>query len=244
LEKDLPCSALITGANSPLGIAIALRLLSQNFRVAGLGRQSIAKSDFQDKCRHLSEQATYFQCDLTDASSLDALLPNMAVPNVIFHVAGAYQSDVESILLVREALTLLVQLHVGSLLHLARHFAPRMKPYSSILAISSNLTRRATSESCIYAASKAALECAVRHLAIECAPNVTVNCIAPGLFRSPMTQGRLAERDFEAVRHRTPMGRLTTAEDLAEAAIRLTCPPIPTMTGECMIIDGGNTLSW
>lgn len=95
-------------------------------------------------------------------------------------------------------------------------------------------------ESYPYAASKAGLILMTRHLAGRLAPNITVNAIAPGLFRTAMTEPLFARQDAGAALARmVPMGREGTAEEIAGTAIYLASKAGGYLTGALVPVSGG-----
>jgi 3-oxoacyl-[acyl-carrier protein] reductase len=92
-----------------------------------------------------------------------------------------------------------------------------------------------------YATTKAGLVMMTKVMAVEWAPKVRVNAIAPGfietdLVRALREEGKL---DFEALKRRTPMGRLGTPEEVAKAAVFLASDDASYVTGETLVADGG-----
>ncbi|MBU0455586.1 MAG: SDR family oxidoreductase, partial [Gammaproteobacteria bacterium] len=87
--------------------------------------------------------------------------------------------------------------------------------------------------------SKAGMIGFSKSLAYEVASRgVTVNCIAPGFIDSPMTQ-RLTDDQKAAILSRIPMGRLGTANDIAEAVGFLVSPSADYITGQTLHVNGG-----
>jgi NAD(P)-dependent dehydrogenase (short-subunit alcohol dehydrogenase family) len=80
-----------------------------------------------------------------------------------------------------------------------------------------------------------------RVLAIEWAPAIRVNAIAPGFIETDLVLGLAAEGkvDLDALRRRTPMGRLGTPDDVARAAVFLASDDAAFVTGETLVSDGG-----
>jgi NAD(P)-dependent dehydrogenase (short-subunit alcohol dehydrogenase family) len=89
-----------------------------------------------------------------------------------------------------------------------------------------------------YGASKAALHHFTQHLAARIAPDVTVNAIAPGPFRSRLTGARI-----ESVAPAVPMQRIGIDADIAGAAIYLASPAASWITGTILTVDGGFSLT-
>ena len=93
------------------------------------------------------------------------------------------------------------------------------------------------SSSIAYSASKAGLIHLTRCLAVAMAPEVTVNCIAPGLVEGTRIAQRLPEKVAQFARDQAVLGRVGSIEDIAEQAV-LFCQS-DTITGQVMVVDGG-----
>ncbi|MFC5746570.1 SDR family oxidoreductase [Actinomadura rugatobispora] len=92
-----------------------------------------------------------------------------------------------------------------------------------------------------YNATKAALLHLTRQLAVELAPRVRVNSIAPGIVRTDMARVLWEEHEAE-VRSKTPLGRIGEPADVAAAALFLSAPSSSWITGSMLVIDGGMSL--
>ena len=95
-----------------------------------------------------------------------------------------------------------------------------------------------------YCASKAAVEALTRVLAAEWAVfNIRVNAVAPGYIMTPLVEKNIANGivDLEAVKHRTPMGRLGLPEEIANVIMMLASDYAGYITGETLVVDGGYT---
>jgi 3-oxoacyl-[acyl-carrier protein] reductase len=90
-----------------------------------------------------------------------------------------------------------------------------------------------------YAMTKAALEMLARNLVIELSPwSITVNCVAPGATLTP--RNLADDPNYEAVWSAlTPLQRVATAQDIANAALFLLSPAAAHITGQTVIVDGG-----
>ncbi|WP_439030557.1 SDR family NAD(P)-dependent oxidoreductase [Gordonia terrae] len=96
-----------------------------------------------------------------------------------------------------------------------------------------------------YGAHKAALMSLVRTAAVEFGPDgIRVNAVAPGVVRTPRAQANPKWTDelLESNVAKTPLRRLAVPADVAACALFLTCPLSSHLTGQTLIVDGGNTI--
>ncbi|MBU2739286.1 SDR family NAD(P)-dependent oxidoreductase [Acidithiobacillus concretivorus] len=239
--------ALVTGASSGIGLAIARRMTQAGYRVALHSRVSSVAG--------LQAAATlagahYFQADLLDDAArreliyqviahygrLDVLVNNAGESSVIPHD--------DLLAATPDIWHRLYELHVVAPWRLIALGEPYLRAAStdeqpaSVLNISSHAGVRPKGASIPYAASKAALNHVTRLLAKTLGPGIRVNAIAPGLVDTPLTENWSAIR-AQWIRE-APMRRSAGPKDIADVALMLT--ESTYLTGEVMMVDGGMNL--
>jgi enoyl-[acyl-carrier protein] reductase III len=138
-----------------------------------------------------------------------------------------------------------MDINAGALLSLAQHAAPLMGGRGGhVVAVSSLGAVRAIPNYAAVGASKAALESLVRHLAIELAPQrIRVNAISAGVVDTDaLKHFPNRQQLLEESARRTPAGRLTEPEDVAQAVLFLVSPLASQMVGQTIVVDGGYSI--
>jgi 3-oxoacyl-[acyl-carrier protein] reductase len=122
---------------------------------------------------------------------------------------------------------------------LARACAPHLRAHKCgrIVNIASVAGLSPTGSSIAYAASKAGLIHLSRCLAVALAPDVAVNCIAPGLVDGTRMAQRLPEEIARSARRHAVLGRTASAQDIAAQTVAF-CRA-DSITGQVLVIDGG-----
>jgi 3-oxoacyl-[acyl-carrier protein] reductase len=93
-----------------------------------------------------------------------------------------------------------------------------------------------------YAATKGAMISLVKSLAIECAPGITVNCVAPGWVDTEMSAGAYADGGRERIAATIPMKRVASVDDVAGPILFLLSDLARHVTGEILNVNGGSVL--
>jgi NAD(P)-dependent dehydrogenase (short-subunit alcohol dehydrogenase family) len=227
--NEPPTTHLVVGGASGIGAAVAE---SERGRGAEVVVWDVA--------------GTYdVQCDITDPTSIDAALDEtrarVGVPSEVTITAGVGHSGMLLDLPVEEWDRVIAVNTRGPLLvmrALARAMIDARTP-GSIVATSSVSARLVDRSMGAYCASKAALSMLVEVAACEWAPHgIRVNAVGPGVTATPML-GRAPTGSgwLAAVQERTPLGRLGTADDIAQAIRAL--HDVEWMTGQIVECDGG-----
>ena len=117
-----------------------------------------------------------------------------------------------------------------------------LAPGGRIVMVGSTAGQRGEANHADYAATKGAVMSLVKSLAIECAPGITVNCVAPGWVDTEMCEGAFAGNGREEIAAGIPLHRVATAEDVAGPILFLLSDLARHITGEILNVNGGSVL--
>ena len=236
--------ALVTGSSSGTGAEIARRFAQSGAAVAVHCRGSVAAAEaVAASIRSQGGAAAVFVGDLASpdysaqlvADAVAALGPidvlvNNAGPYVDAPLRSLRLADWETIMGVNlRASLLLAQRVIGGM---------EARGWGRIINIAATSAFVRTHS--VYGLAKAALIHLTEALAVECAPSVTVNAIAPGQIASPRTD--LMPRYKAAVIADTPLAKLVLEREVADMAAMLCAPPFDIMTGHTFVMDGGRSI--
>ena len=117
-----------------------------------------------------------------------------------------------------------------------------MRPGGRVVIVSSTAGQRGEAFHSDYAATKGALISLTKSLAVECAPDLIVNCVAPGWVDTEMSLPAFGEGNQERIRRSIPLQRIASAEDIAGPILFLCSDLARHMTGEVVNVNGGSVL--
>ncbi|MBI4781823.1 MAG: SDR family oxidoreductase [Oscillatoriophycideae cyanobacterium NC_groundwater_1537_Pr4_S-0.65um_50_18] len=240
--------ALVTGSTSGIGMAIAQQLALDGFTIAFHSKSSVKAGE---KLAQAYIGASYTQADLADQNQvrrlikdvllhhnrLDVLVNNAGINAVIPHTA-LKEATAEIWRQLYEVNVIAPWILIAEAEAALRAASSQQCP-SCILNISSHAGVRPKGASIPYAASKAALNHMTKLLAMNLAPEIRVNAIAPGLVNTPMTLNWTAAQTLW--QERSPMGRGAQPAEIAQVASMLIASHY--LTGEIVICDGGLNLT-
>ena len=112
----------------------------------------------------------------------------------------------------------------------------------TVILVSSTAGQRGEAFHADYAATKGAIISLTKSLAIECAPRITVNCVAPGWVDTDMSATAYADGGRARIAAGIPLQRIASAEDIAGPIVFLASPLARHLTGEVINVNGGSVL--
>lgn len=132
--------------------------------------------------------------------------------------------------------------NLDGLVYVCRAAIPRMSSGGTIVLVSSTAGQRGEAFHADYAATKGAVISLTKSLAVELAPHMTVNCVAPGWVDTEMSAKPYAGGGKQAIERTIPLGRVATPEDVAGPIVFLCSPLARHITGEILNVNGGSVL--
>jgi len=234
-------TALVTGGSGGIGGAIARALHRQGATVAVAGRRTAALAAL---VAELGERAHALTADLADPEASDRLVREaeaaMGQIDILVNNAGITR-DALALRLREEDWQAVIEVNLTAAFRLARAALRGMirRRHGRVIAITSVVAITGNAGQANYAAAKAGLIGMAKSLAAETATRgITVNCIAPGLITTAMTD-KLTEEQRARIATTIPMGRFGNVEDVAAAAVYLASAEAGYITGQTLHVNGG-----
>lgn len=240
--------ALVTGGSRGVGAATALLLAQAGADVALTYHTRAQDAEaIGRRIRSLGRRAYIGGGDLGDPQVVDRLFSGIrsefGALDIFIANAGVWPAEETSIRdmsLSRWRGTMAANL--DSVFTTCRAALGLMERGGAVVFVSSTAGQRGEPNHADYAATKGALISLMKSLAIECAPVITVNCVAPGWVDTEMSAAAYEGEGREKVARAIPMGRIATAEDIAGPILFLCSPLARHITGEVLNVNGGSVL--
>ncbi|MBT2383735.1 2,3-dihydro-2,3-dihydroxybenzoate dehydrogenase [Streptomyces sp. ISL-11] len=249
--------ALVTGAASGIGAAVARTLGEKGVRVAAVDRDAAALGESVAKLTADGIAAEGFVCDVTDERQVDdtvAEVENRLGPvDFLVNAAGVLRvGEVRDF--TSEDWAAIFAVNVGGVFHLSRAVVRNMigRGRGAIVTVASNAAGTPRQAMAAYAASKAAASMFTKSLGLEVARHgIRCNVVAPGSTDTPMLSSMWTERtterttiegSTETFKVGIPLGRLARPSDIADAVAFLLSDRAAHITMHDLTVDGGATL--
>jgi NAD(P)-dependent dehydrogenase (short-subunit alcohol dehydrogenase family) len=238
-QKDLEGQrALVTGATSGIGRAVALQLARDGAEVVVHGRNAERGAETVKEITAAGGKASFVAADLTDAADVQSLASDVGDVDILINNAGIalFGPTAE---FDPAAFDKMFASNVRAAFFLVAAIAPGMaeRGHGSIVSLSSMAGGVGLVGGAAYGATKGALEAMTRAWAVEySASGVRVNAIAPGPVYTPTPSG---PEFITALGETTPMRRASQPEEIAEVIAFLASPRASYVTGTTVAADGG-----
>jgi NAD(P)-dependent dehydrogenase (short-subunit alcohol dehydrogenase family) len=238
--------AVVVGGTSGIGRAIALGLAEAGADVVVSGRRAELIDTVAKEIEAKGRKSLRQPADVADRASLETLrdrvVAELGKVDILVNSAGTTKRR-PTLDVPEDEWNMIMETNLTGTLRACQVFGRHMvdRGYGRIINIASLSSFVALFEVAAYAASKAAVASLTKSLAIEWSSRgVTVNAIAPGVFRTDLNTALLdgTDRGREFLL-RTPMKRFGKVEELAGAAVFLASDAASFVNGEVLAVDGG-----
>ena len=237
--------ALVTGANSGIGLATAKRFVGEGAYVFITGRR---KDELDAAIKEIGKNVTAVQGDVAKLADLDRLFAQIKREkgklDIVFANAGVAElAPLGEI--TEENFDRIFGINVKGLLFTVQKALPLIPDGGSIILNASIVASKGNPASSVYSATKAAVRSFARTWTMDLKERkIRVNAISPGPIRTP-AYDRLAESGpagkqmLESIVSRVPMGRFGEPDEIARAAVFLASDDSTFVTGTELFVDGG-----
>lgn len=242
-------TAIITGATSGMGKAIAERFVSEGASVILSGRDEVRGKELEKSLIEKGGKAVFISGDVSQIAINETLvreaIKNFGKLDILVTNAGKLGLGSVTDISVEEW-NETINTNLNSVFYLSRFAIPEMQKNGGgvILANSSIAAFKSFPNHAAYCASKAALVALVKEMALDYAPKIRVNTICPGPVDTPLIWDSAKAFDnpdtiVQQTANTTLMKRLGNPEDIASLALFLVSDEASWITGSAYTIDGG-----
>jgi 3-oxoacyl-[acyl-carrier protein] reductase len=241
--------AIVTGGSRGIGRATALRLAEAGAHIIVnyAGQQAVAE-EVARSCEELGVKAVTARADVSDLRQADALIAtafdHFGRLDLLVANAGIWEGAPVAEMS-EEVWDRVVDINLKGTWAVCRAAVPLMKAEGrgSIVIVSSTAGQRGEAGYSNYAASKGGQISFTKSLAVELAPKIRVNCVAPGWVDTDLNESVFGNEKFKAdLAAAIPLQRIATADDVALSIAFLASDWARHITGEVLNVNGGAVL--
>lgn len=241
-------TALVTGASRGIGAAAARLFARAGADVVVHHRDSApSAARVAREVEAAGKRAWVLSADLADPTTAAVLAETVSKScgrlDILVHNAGIWthgRADSMSLEVWHETM----RVNLDAVFTLTQALLPllRRSAHAAIVSVTSTAAQRGESEHAHYAASKGALQSWTKSLAVELAPHVRVNAVAPGWVETDMTRDALSGPGRRGIEAAIPRRRVASPEDIAGPIVFLASDLAAHITGEILNVNGGSVL--
>ncbi len=238
--------AIITGASSGIGRAIALAFSKEGAKIVVVDWSERGGKTTVEQIKKQKGKAIFVKTDVSKANDIDQMvkdcLDKFGRVDILVNNAGIYRVyDLHE--MPEEYWDKIINVNLKSVFLGSKRVIPGMTKQGKgkIINTTSIAGLVGFAQSGAYCASKGGIIALTKEMALEYAPKkINVNCIAPGVIKTTMTKDMLADpQTKQFLESSTPYPRLGKPEDIAQAAVYLASDESDFVNGEVLVVDGG-----
>lgn len=241
-------TVLITGASRGIGREIALKFANEGYNIVLNYNTSEKKAkELAKQIEKLGVQCLVYKADVSIASEVESMvevaLKTFGRIDVLVNNAGVALSKLFQ-LTTTDEVARVFGVNAFGVINCSKAVVPSMvsEKFGKIINISSIWGKVGASMETIYSASKGAVIAFTMALAKELAPSgISVNCVCPGVIDTDMLLEYTSDEKND-LKEQTPLNRLGTAQDVANAVYFLASDNSSFITGQVLTVDGGFAL--
>lgn len=243
--------AIVTGGGAGIGSGCARVLAQEGAKVVVVDWDESTGEETAASIREAGGEATFFKCDVSDddqvAEVVEKVVQQFGRIEILVNNAGigVYKSVLDTTV---QEWDRCLAVNLRGVYSFSKHCIPHMQAvgHGAIVNMSSVHSHATVKGVAPYAASKGAITALTRNMALDYAPTIRVNSIAPGWVLTPLIEGIFESSGDAAgmkknVSERQVMQRIGTPEDIGQAAAFLVSDEASFITGTELKVDGGLT---